>query len=97
VFLNTHHGRGEFHTQQNIMASFINTNPLATKPMTEAEEMAGYMRLLRAIKRPNPAEHVNHRKLARYVLQIASTEKPWSARCAVLKAAARAIAPELFE
>lgn len=65
-------------------------------PLTEGQRR-GCLRLLRAIKRPLPYQRVSRRQLARYVLVIASTEKPWSLRHAVLNAAAQAIAPEIFD
>jgi hypothetical protein len=84
------------------MQTLTTDQPTATQPIPKegpltAAQRRGCIRLLRIAQQDDSAAHVNHRKLARYVLLIASTEKPWSARCAVLKAAARAIAPELFE
>ncbi len=64
--------------------------------MTDVER-ASYIKLLEAIKLDDPTLTENHRRLARAVLMVAKTENLSALSHSVLKAAAKEIAPELFD
>ena len=66
-------------------------------PFTQSVKDEGYRRLMLWLNNSERVDAMNSRHLAQCIGRMAESEHPWTMRYVVLNAAAKALAPELFD